>query len=143
MVMKRTLFAIALLVAATFVTAGASAQDHRVKATVPFDFTVNGSAAPAGTYVISAPMGQNVLNISSWETKAHFLTAGVANWDDREKDNVLVFHKVGDQYYLSAIRCHDSSMNVYFPPSKAEEKAKTQTLQAGIPVSTDVMIALE
>jgi hypothetical protein len=140
--MKRTLFAIALLVAATFGTASASAQDHRVKATVPFDFIVNGSAAPAGTYMISAPTGQNIVNISSREAKAHFLTSGVANWDDRQKDNVLVFHKVGDQYYLSEIRCHDSSMNLYFPPSKAEEKAKTQTLQAGIPISTDVMIAL-
>jgi hypothetical protein len=141
--MKRTLFAVALLVAATLVTANASAQDHRVKATVPFDFTINGSVAPAGTYVISAPMGENVLNISSWETKVHILTSGVANWNDREKNNVLVFHKVGDQYYLSAIRCQDSLMNVYFPPSKAEEKAKTQILQAGIPVSTDVVISLE
>lgn len=141
--MKRILFAIAFLVAATFVTASASAQDRRVKATIPFDFTVNGSIAPAGTYVISTPTGQNILNISSWETKVHILTSGVANWNDRETGNVLVFHKVGDQYYLSAIRSQDSFMNVYFPPSKAEEKARTQTLQAGIPVSADVMIALE
>jgi hypothetical protein len=140
--MKRSLFAIALLVASTFVTAGALAQSHRVKATVPFDFTVNGSAVPAGTYTISAPSDGDVMYISSWEKKVHFLTAGVANWNDRENTNELVFHKYGDQYFLSEIRCHDSLMNVYFPPSKAELKVKGQTQESGIPINSDVMVAL-
>ncbi len=51
--MKRILFVVALIVGSTFVTAGASAQSQ-VKATVPFEFNVNGSVVPAGTYMISA-----------------------------------------------------------------------------------------
>ena len=47
--------AIALFVAASFVTAGSAlAQDHRVQATVPFSFTVNGATLPAGTYTIGS-----------------------------------------------------------------------------------------
>jgi hypothetical protein len=140
--MKRTLFAIALLVASTFVTSSALAQDHRVKATVPFDFTVNGTVAPAGTYTISAPMGEDVLYVTSWDKKVHFLASGIADWNKPDKANVLVFHKYGDQYYLSEIRCHDTLMNVYFPPSKAELKAKGQTQESGIPINSDIVVAL-
>ncbi len=140
--MKRIVFVVALIAGSTFVTAGASAQSQ-VKATVPFEFNVNGSVVPAGTYMISANnIGQDVLNISSWEKKVHLLVTGDSNWGDQGKDNVLLFHKVGDQYFLSEIRCTDSAMSIYFPPSKAEQKAETQTVHAGIPLSTDVMVDL-
>jgi hypothetical protein len=139
--MKRIVSAIALLVASTFVTTGAWAQDHQVRATIPFDFTVNGSAAPAGTYTISAP-SEDVVNISSWDQKVHFLTAGNSNWTNRGTKSVLVFHKYGDRYFLSEIRSNNTMMNVYFPTSKAEQNAKTEKHDASIPVTSDVMVAL-
>ena len=49
----KNLTAIALFVAAGIATAGSAlAQDHKVTATVPFNFTVNGRTLPAGNYTI-------------------------------------------------------------------------------------------
>jgi hypothetical protein len=58
------------------------------------------------------------------------------------RDNVLVFHKYGDQYFLTEIRSTTASMELNFPASKAETRARTQTLDAGIPASGDVVLAL-
>ena len=47
--------AIALFIAATFITAGkAMAQDYAVQATIPFNFTVNGNQLPAGNYTLGS-----------------------------------------------------------------------------------------
>jgi len=66
--MKR-IAAIALFVAATLVTTGtALAQDHGVKANVPFNFSVAGTWLPAGTYIIgSSALRSNVIQIGSRE----------------------------------------------------------------------------
>ena len=73
--MKRIIAAIALFVAATFITTGSAlAQDHRAKATVPFNFSVNGSWLPAGNYTIgSDSTSANVLNITDREKSVHIL----------------------------------------------------------------------
>ena len=49
------ILSIALVLASTLAAAGtSSAQDHKVKATVPFNFTVGDKTVPAGTYTISS-----------------------------------------------------------------------------------------
>ena len=53
--MKRN-FAIALIALSTLAGVGkAVAQEHAVKATVPFNFTVGGKVLPADTYTVSSP----------------------------------------------------------------------------------------
>ena len=49
--MKRSINLIALFVASLFITAGVWAQT--VKATIPFNWTVDGTNVPAGTYTIT------------------------------------------------------------------------------------------
>jgi hypothetical protein len=138
--MKRTINLIALFVASLFITAGVWAQT--VKATIPFDWTVNGNSVPAGTYTISSlPTDHHILEIRNGGNSVHILSMAL---DDsrRGKDNVLVFHKYGDQYFLSEIRSENASMELEFPTSKAEQRAKSQTLEAGVPSSGDVVVAL-
>jgi hypothetical protein len=141
--MKR-IAAIALFVASTLLTAGSAvAQDHRVKATVPFNFTVNNSWLPAGTYTIGSNASTpNVLSIRDRAKSVHILTIGPTDPRDSEKVGKLVFHRYGNQYFLSEIRCGLASMNVHFPATKLEKKARTQTQEAGRRVSDDVLIAL-
>ena len=138
--MKRTINLIALFVASLFITAGVWAQS--VKANIPFDFTVNGSYVPAGTYTITAlPTDHHILEIRNGGNSVHILSMAL---DDGRKgrDNVMVFHKYGDQYFLSEIRSETVSMELAFPTSKAEQRAKSQTLEAGVPSSGDVVLAL-
>jgi len=141
--MKR-IAAIALLVAATLLTTGSAvAQDHRVKATIPFNFTVNDSWLPAGTYTIGSDSNSpNVLNIRDRANSVHILAMGLPDPRDSEKVGKLVFHRYGNQYFLSEIRCGSASMNVHFPATKLEKKARTQTQEAELRVNDDVLIAL-
>jgi hypothetical protein len=143
-VMKRTINAIALFVASMFITAGVWAQS--VKATIPFDFTVNNTTVPSGTYIISsASTDHDVLCISD-QKHVHLLTSALPNPAHAGKANVMVFHKYGNQYFLSEIRSADSSsMNLRLPVWKAEKRARMQTQEtaaAAGPFSSDVMVAL-
>jgi hypothetical protein len=138
--MKRTIAAIALFAASIFITAGVWAQS--VKATIPFDFTVNNTLVPAGTYTItSASSDHNVIRISD-QKQVHLLSAALHNPGSGSKASVLVFHKYGNQYFLSQIRCDSASMNLRLPVWNAEKRARTQTEVAGLPFSSDVIVAL-
>jgi hypothetical protein len=139
--MKRTTSAIALFVASLFITAGVWAQ--AVKANVPFDFTINNTTVPAGTYTISST-SSDVLRIYSDQRHVHLLTTALMDSGNGAKANVLVFHRYGDQYFLSEIRSKDSSsMNMRLPVWKSEKQARAAKTQvAGIPLSSDVLVAL-
>jgi len=141
--MKR-IAAIALFVASTLLTAGSAvAQDRQVKATVPFNFTVNNSWLPAGTYTIGSNSDTpNLLSIRDRAKSVHILAMGLTDPRDSEKVGKLVFHRYGNQYFLCEIRSQESAINVQLATSKQEKRAREETQQAGLRVNDDVMIAL-
>jgi hypothetical protein len=143
-IVMKNIAAIALFVVATFIAAGpAHAQDHLVKATVPFNFTVGDQALPSGTYTIGSRMTTaDVLAIRNWDKKVNILSMGLPNQGNPGHDNTLVFHKYGNQYYLSEIRSEGASIDVRFPVSKAEKRARAQAEEARLFVDHPVLIAL-
>jgi hypothetical protein len=136
--------AIALFIASTFIAAGsAPAQDHLVKAAVPFSFTVGDQTLPSGTYTIDSRMtSPNLLAIRNWDKKINILTMGHSDQSDPRSENTLVFHKCGDQYFLSDIHSEGASINVHFPTTKAEKRARAEVEEAGLHVNDPVLIAL-
>jgi hypothetical protein len=138
------ILSIALVLASTLSAAGtASAQDRRVKATVPFNFTVGDQTLPAGTYIISSTMNAPaLLAVRNWDKPINILTMGRPNEGNLVSVNVLVFHKYGNQYFLSQIRSEGASMSIDFSTSKAEKKARMQVEEAGRFVNDPVLIAL-
>src|SRR5450432_3011957 len=116
--MKRNT-AIALFAIASFAVAGKSfAQDHAVQATVPFDFTVGAKLLPSGTYTISADSTNVIVIRNRYKPIA---TLSLVRPDDSKQTGnggKLVFHKYGDQYFLSEILCDAAEMNMKVPPSK-------------------------
>ena len=137
------LTAIALFIAATFITAGkAIAQDYAVQATIPFHFTVNGSQLPAGNYTLGSDItNPRILNISDRTQHVHVMVLARPSAEEKRKANQLVFHKYGDQYFLSEIRSQESAINLQLATSKQEKRARTETQVAGLPVNNDVVIA--
>jgi hypothetical protein len=135
--------ALALFIAATFITAGkAIAQDYAVQATIPFNFTVNGKLLPAGNYRLGTDItSPHVLKISDWTQHVHALALAMPASEGKRKANQLVFHKYGNQYFLSEIRSEESGINVQLATSKQEKMARTETQVAGLPVKNDVIIA--
>jgi hypothetical protein len=141
----KNITAIALFIVATLIAAGpAPAQDHLVKATVPFNFSVGDHALPSGTYTISSEMtSPNLLAIRNWDKKVAILSLGQPNQDSQEYDNTLVFHKYGNQYFLSDIRSEAASMSIHFRATKAEKRARAQVEEARLSVNDPVLIALK
>ena len=138
------ILAIALIFASTLFVAGtSSAQEHRVKVTVPFYFTVGDFTVPAGTYMIdSAANAPDVLVLWNLQKGIKVVTTGRPNQSNPERISALVFHKYGNQYYLSQIRTEGASINVDFSATKAEKMARARIEMAGRFVDDPVLIAL-
>ena len=136
--------AIALFIAATFITAGkAIAQDYAVRATIPFSFSVNGKQLPAGNYTLGTDVTTpRILKISDRTQHTNALAVAMQAEEQKHKVNQLVFHKYGDQYFLCEIRSEQSSLNVQLPTTKQEKQARTETQIAGLAVNNEVMVAL-
>ncbi|MBB5316135.1 hypothetical protein [Tunturibacter empetritectus] len=140
----KNLTAIALFVAAGIATAGSAlAQDHKVTATVPFNFTVNGRTLPAGNYTIGNESNTpRILSISDREKGIAVMATTVPD-NSVSADNKLVFHHYGNQYFLSEIRTANSSMSCHLTTSKQEKWARAQAQEASVRVNSDVLIALK
>jgi hypothetical protein len=135
--MKR-IIAIALFAASSLAAAGnLSAQEHMVKANIPFDFTVNNNVLPAGTYTISSlsPSAVQVRNVNGHVAELSL----VQNDDKRSATPVLVFQRYGNQYFLHEILAANA-MNVTVPRSKREQR---RLQEAKLQESNQTLIALK
>jgi hypothetical protein len=136
--MKR-ITAIALLAIASFAMAGNSfAQSNGIRANVPFDFTVSDKLLPAGTYTIHRA-SSGLIEIRNHDKPIAVLTIGTQDGNTSANAGKLVFHKYGDQYFLSEILSDWATMNVGVPRSKAETRVRLQ--QAMVHPASEVYIA--
>jgi hypothetical protein len=129
-----TLFALASLA----MIGAASAQEHSVQATVPFNFTVAGKLLPSGAYTITS-LSSGSIEIENRDS--HLAVLSRTSYDSREAGNggKLVFDKYGNQYFLKEVLCPYAGMTLNLPPSKQEKKAKTQ--EATIHQNSQVFVA--
>ena len=144
--MKR-IAAIALFAAATLTTTGAAlAQNQGVKANVPFNFNAGGTWVSAGTYTIgSASTHSNTLEIGAPGKGSAAMALGIVDQNEPSQRGELVFHRVGDSYFLSEVRYAYSSIKVYLPVSKAEKKARQRAMEsteATLRIDDNVLIAM-
>jgi hypothetical protein len=139
--MKRT-FATALLAAASLMASiGVSAQS-RQQATIPFDFTVGQRLLPAGTYVIR-PLGRGVIAVRGWKgNELVSATTLITSANEVSKNpDTLVFHRYGDQYFLSEIRGDLGETVGKVATSKLEQRVQLQRAEGAIRDKT--LIALK
>jgi hypothetical protein len=136
--MKR-ITAIALLAIANFAMAGMSfAQSYGVKANVPFDFTVANKLLPAGTYTMIRE-STGLIEIRNHDKPVAVLTVVSHDENTSSDGGKLIFHKYGNQYFLSEILSDWATMNVSVPRSKAEKNVRLQ--QAMVHPASEVFIA--
>jgi len=101
--MKRNLLIAAAL--ALFGTMAASAQTVNVKASVPFDFTVNRATLPAGEYSLKSMDEQGAaIAIRDLNSKTTNLVISSSCRSSKSASQTkLVFHRYGNRYFLSQI----------------------------------------
>jgi hypothetical protein len=137
--MKR-ITAIALFAIASFVMAGKSfAQDHGVLATIPFGFTVGNKVLPSGTYTVHSD-SRNVIVVKNYDNFATVVGMTTAPGGTQSQNTgKLLFHKYGNQYFLSEILCDSAGMNLKILPSKQEKR--TQIEEARRNTSSQTLVA--
>ena len=122
--MKR-ITVLAFLTAALISMGSAYAHAQAPAFKVPFDFTVDNQVLPAGTYQVSYNAAKTAILIRSQDDRFHALNA-IHTADPSTSDNVVVFTKYGNQYFLHEVLCSALSMNVALPTSRLEKRARIQ-----------------
>ena len=104
-------FITAAVLAMAIIAAGASAQaqslHYKLTANIPFDFSVSNQKLPAGKYVIGRTQevnGDAIVQIKSIDGKsvANRFSIPIVTFKTK-KQSELIFHRYGDQYFLSEI----------------------------------------
>ena len=104
--MKRQVFVIittlSLLVAQSAAAVNAQ-SDLRLKANIPFAFSVGDKVLPAGEYIVSFVGGEalRIQRVDGSEAQCFFTIYTRGN--KRRNESSLVFNRYGDQYFLSTI----------------------------------------
>ena len=136
--MKRQIVSLLGVLALLLVAACANAQGVNVKANVPFDFTIGKSSLPAGAYNIQslATATGSVLAIRGENAAKNMLaSANNAETLNPSPNSRLVFHRYGDQYFLSQIWLQGEKVGRQFRISRREaEMAKS------VQTSEDVIV---
>jgi hypothetical protein len=130
--MKKAL-SFALVAASLLLASGAQAQEMRVKADVPFEFTINNESYPAGSYDIRQ-IGMNtatLLNVSlDGKMGSEWVGSNNCSSIEPASKTVLVFHRVGDEYFLYRIWVEGKTTGREFPQPKRETQlARNEKVQ--------------
>jgi hypothetical protein len=119
--MKRNLIGTLSLVALSLLltTAGAAAQST-VQANVPFAFKVGKTQLPAGTYRIKA-VSQSLMEIGDSQTVKSVYSQ--TQWQGPSRTSAkLVFHHLGNQYFLAEVWGDKGEQGMTIPASKLERE---------------------
>lgn len=116
-----------------------NAQSRKViKTQVPFEFIVNGNRMPAGECAVEARGdGITYVLISSGEHKL-FVVPISSQAPTTSAEAKLVFHRYGNQYFLSSISRKGEKLGYAFPAGKAEKE-----LQAQMATENDVTLVAD
>lgn len=111
------------------------AQETNVRAAVPFNFIVGSQSLPAGDYTVqSMGVASSALAIrNNDEGKTIMSLAGSCRHLNASEKTKLVFHRVGNRYFLSEIWAEGENAGRRLPVSPAEtESALNQKVETVI-----------
>jgi hypothetical protein len=128
--MKKIVFRVAGMLALAFMAATQMARAQEpVVANIPFAFTVGNKMLPSGEYRVEKWIkGDSALLIQRTDGGAATFAGSIAtDSNEPQTKTKLVFHRYGDQYFLSQVWVEGSSRGRQIPKSK-QEKEQEQLL---------------
>ena len=131
--MKR-MTALAFLAATLVSMTGARANAQislPVEAQVPFNFMVQDHEVPAGTYRITYYATKGAILIQNRNGSFHGMSTIHAADGLPGSQDMLVFRKYGQRYFLHDVLCNEADMNVTVSTSKLEKRARIQEAHLG------------
>jgi hypothetical protein len=123
-------------------TGGLHAQT-KATAEIPFAFSAQSTTLPAGEYSISAAStSRNLMVIRNVETRQSLYVMSASNANDykggRDKKNVVVFHRIGDRYFLAEVKT--DAVQAHVIPSKVERELESEA--SGQPMAAVIVSTL-
>ena len=129
--MKRHLnLTIAIIIVCGVSAVNAAAQTsapQRIRANIPFDFTVGEKTLPAGVYtlaVINRTSDRKVLQIRSADGRASAIIQTMQSRSNFVDDAKLVFRRYGDRYFFAQIEIAGDATTLVAARSRAERSAR-------------------
>ena len=116
-------------------------QTVNIRAQVPFSFAVGDRSYPAGEYAVQTLVSHSHLALVGNRNEAKSAMTPTHPVDSAKlaTDTVLLFHRVGDGYFLYQVWAAGSRVGLEFPQSRREEqmarkgtKAETIAIAANI-----------
>jgi len=99
-----------------------------IKAQVPFEFVTNGKTMPVGECIIEVRgNGPTLLSISSGKQHV-FVFPNADQSPNASKKTALVFHRYGDQYFLSGIKREGRRIGYQLPASGREAELQARNV---------------
>ena len=123
--MKRQAFSLISLLSLLLLAGSAIAQTVRVRANVPFNFTVGNKTLPAGMYSIRTigDRGMTTLLVQAQDGHSSIMTNSNAAENLKPADkSKLVFNRYRDQYFLSEIWVAGVSRGHRLPKTSREKE---------------------
>ena len=122
--MKRNVFGalMTLIVAFSIAVPVVQAQQTIMRANVPFAFNVGDKQLPAGAYAVREMDRATLIQSKDGENRV----LGIYNYAGPSKadETKLVFHKVGDHYFLAQIWTSARGQGLAVPESKVEKELR-------------------
>ena len=111
-------------------------------ATIPFEFSVQNTTLPAGDYTMSAASkSHDVMSIENVETRKTILVlapSNVSEYKGAKDKNVVLFHRIGDRYFLAEVKT--DAVRGHVGPSKLERELASEG--KGQPMAAVIVPAL-
>ena len=111
----------------------ATANAADLKVAVPFEFVVNGRTIPAGTYLIREPLPNDDRNLA-FVGQGTGAVAMASELDTEHTGSKVVFHRVGDQYFLSEVVVQDGTRHFAVSRKEAQLARSMQQLPVAISI---------
>lgn len=131
--MKMLIGFLSVATLAAVLAAPLAAQTSRVTARVPFEFMVAGQSMPAGDYSVqrAGSSVSSAIQVSSASASVVTLVMNsTASRKEQTGQALLIFHRYGDQYFLSRIVDGYQDTGVEIPTSRNEkELSKTASIE--------------
>jgi hypothetical protein len=120
-IMKKS-FSFILVAASLLLASGTRAQGLHMKADVPFDFNAGGTVYAAGNYDIAGTFsGGPLVTLDSGNKMGQgFIMPHNCTSTEPAKKTVLIFRRVGDEYFLYQIWTEGNAVGRELPAPKRE-----------------------
>ena len=104
---------------------------ERIVTQVPFKFMVGTVAMPAGEYTVRvADEKSSVLFVGNPDAKRWIYAKAIPDQGPKAPGAALVFHRYGNQYFLTELKVEDSRIVYTFAPTKLEKELRAQNSAA-------------